>query len=456
MVADILRGDFSGAWGHAKEAARAALRGILDIAKNVGKLILAALAAVWEIMKAAAKAAWHWLRDDVVGAVLKAIRAKITNAKDSITDAAAAIWKGIKSVASKQWDLIVGVVSDAWGRISTFINKIIKGINWVLDKLHIGGQIPLLPGGSDTRQSTPPNQTTGRPPTRAITNATGDNQGMGGPGDEEDGGIWGGIKGFFGDVKGWMTDLWDKLGVGAMLPQPFGGLFGGVSGFLLEKAKDAIMAVIKRWGGDRMEIVELAKSRVGDPYVWGGQAPGGFDCSGLTYWAYMAAGHPINRIPTYGGRQVTSSTMLPADILFYYPNALQRGERVPFGHFKMYIGDGQTVESASGGVQIRPLDSSFAQVRTYLAAGGLAMGPRSGYPAVMHGNEAVIPLDDPRTARKLRAAGLTGEQYVDQRVFNLYVKTEAGGRVDVKRLWADINAIEGRASRASRRGRVRG
>ena len=36
--------------------------------------------------------------------------------------------------------------------------------------------------------------------------------------------------------------------------------------------------------------VQAALSRLGDPYVWGGGAPGGFDCSGLVMWSFQRAG----------------------------------------------------------------------------------------------------------------------------------------------------------------------
>ena len=37
-------------------------------------------------------------------------------------------------------------------------------------------------------------------------------------------------------------------------------------------------------------VVGVAMSQLGTPYVWGGAAPGGFDCSGLVMWAYAQVG----------------------------------------------------------------------------------------------------------------------------------------------------------------------
>lgn len=60
------------------------------------------------------------------------------------------------------------------------------------------------------------------------------------------------------------------------------GLATGASGCLAE----SVRAVSD---GEAARALEAARSRIGDPYVWAGQAPGGFDCSGLILWAYQQA-----------------------------------------------------------------------------------------------------------------------------------------------------------------------
>lgn len=44
------------------------------------------------------------------------------------------------------------------------------------------------------------------------------------------------------------------------------------------------------------QAVSRAQSQVGTPYVWGGNQPGGFDCSGLVQWSY---GLPASNRTTY-------------------------------------------------------------------------------------------------------------------------------------------------------------
>lgn len=42
-------------------------------------------------------------------------------------------------------------------------------------------------------------------------------------------------------------------------------------------------------------MVDSATAMIGQPYHWGGAAPGGFDCSGLVYYAAAGAGLHLPR-----------------------------------------------------------------------------------------------------------------------------------------------------------------
>ena len=91
--------------------------------------------------------------------------------------------------------------------------------------------------------------------------------------------------------------------------------------------------------------VAVAKQYIGTPYVWGGAAPGGFDCSGLVYYAYKQAGYTgwTGRETTYTllekGRRVASANDLkPGDLLF--PHS---------GHVVMYIGNNQIIHAPQTG-----------------------------------------------------------------------------------------------------------
>lgn len=91
--------------------------------------------------------------------------------------------------------------------------------------------------------------------------------------------------------------------------------------------------------------VDAATSALGTPYVWGGTTPGeGFDCSGLTQWAYAQAGVDIPRTADQQavGAQVSADDLAPGDLVVWD------------GHVAMITGDGQMIE-AGDPVQISPV-----------------------------------------------------------------------------------------------------
>lgn len=90
----------------------------------------------------------------------------------------------------------------------------------------------------------------------------------------------------------------------------------------------------------RDRIVDAAHSRLGCPYVWGGNGPNTFDCSGLVKWCYAQVGISIPRttgeLKSYG-TQISVSQALPGDILW------------KSGHVGIYIGNGQYIHAPQTG-----------------------------------------------------------------------------------------------------------
>ena len=100
--------------------------------------------------------------------------------------------------------------------------------------------------------------------------------------------------------------------------------------------------------------VQAALTQVGQPYSWGGAAPGGFDCSGLVMWAFQQAGISLphsSQAMAHGGQPVALSDLQPGDVLTFYSDA---------SHAGLYIGDGLMVHSSTYGVPVRvvPMNSS--------------------------------------------------------------------------------------------------
>jgi cell wall-associated NlpC family hydrolase len=90
--------------------------------------------------------------------------------------------------------------------------------------------------------------------------------------------------------------------------------------------------------------VNFAVGELGTPYVWGGSAPGGFDCSGLVIWAFAQAGR--SGLPHYTGALWSSGTRIssqadlaPGDLVFFHG----------LGHMGIYIGNGQFVHAPHSG-----------------------------------------------------------------------------------------------------------
>jgi len=107
--------------------------------------------------------------------------------------------------------------------------------------------------------------------------------------------------------------------------------------------------------------VAMARRELGVPYVWGGESPAGFDCSGLVQYVYARLGVELPRVAAaqYGaGRHVSQSDLRPGDLVFFDH----------LGHVGIYIGGGMFIHAPHTGtvVQIGSLSGWYAE--TYVGA----------------------------------------------------------------------------------------
>jgi len=98
---------------------------------------------------------------------------------------------------------------------------------------------------------------------------------------------------------------------------------------------------------------------VGKPYVWGASGPDSFDCSGLTMYAWAAAGvalpHQSSQQYGYGTHVSTDLSVLkPGDLLFFYSPTIH--------HVSMYIGNGQMVHAPDSGDVVRVVGVDFGNL----------------------------------------------------------------------------------------------
>jgi cell wall-associated NlpC family hydrolase len=115
--------------------------------------------------------------------------------------------------------------------------------------------------------------------------------------------------------------------------------------------------------------IAAARTKLGDPYLWGGTGPDAYDCSGLTQFAYATAGIALPRVAADQwrvGARVDLSNLLPGDLLFW---ATDPGNPATIHHVAMYLGAGMMIAAPHTGdvVKIEPvyMDGFFGATRPW-------------------------------------------------------------------------------------------
>lgn len=94
--------------------------------------------------------------------------------------------------------------------------------------------------------------------------------------------------------------------------------------------------------GATKRAIDFAIAQLGDPYVYGGTGPNGWDCSGLVMKAFAAAGISLPRVV---GPQMSASRHVSM-------NSLQPGDLVAYGdmsHIGIYLGHGKVIHAPHPG-----------------------------------------------------------------------------------------------------------
>ncbi|MGW1067431.1 C40 family peptidase [Streptomyces aureus] len=156
----------------------------------------------------------------------------------------------------------------------------------------------------------------------------------------------------------------------------------GVLGWIDQYAAAAEGPDLKNVSGKVRTVIDAALSQRGVPYSWGGgnaEGPSygiccspsgksgtmvkGFDCSGLTTYAYAKAGISLPRTAAAQaslGRRIPAglgtSALKPGDLVFY---AYAPGRDSTIYHVGIYAGSGQMINAARPGTLVR-LDSANA------------------------------------------------------------------------------------------------
>jgi cell wall-associated NlpC family hydrolase len=108
------------------------------------------------------------------------------------------------------------------------------------------------------------------------------------------------------------------------------------------------------------KLIALAKSKLGDSYVYAAAGPDHFDCSGFVYYVFKENGITIPRtslLQSKSGDKLIRDSLQKGDILSFDTH-----ERGHINHSGIYLGNGKFIHSSSGkayGVTISELDKGF-------------------------------------------------------------------------------------------------
>ena len=119
-------------------------------------------------------------------------------------------------------------------------------------------------------------------------------------------------------------------------------------------------------------FLKAAESRLGMPYVWGGDGPTDFDCSGLVQWSLAQAGVVMPRVAAeqaLTGPLVPVSEVEPGDLLFYHTDPTAPGY---ISHVAIYLGDGEMVQAPEPGLDVEVVPADFGSE----FAGAVAVYPK--------------------------------------------------------------------------------
>ena len=106
---------------------------------------------------------------------------------------------------------------------------------------------------------------------------------------------------------------------------------------------------------------DIARSMIGVPYVYGGESPKGFDCSGLAQYSFARAGLAIprdSRSQRRTAKRIDLGQARPGDLLFFDTEWNRH-------HVGIYIGANRFVHAPSRGrhVTIDSLDDTYYRRR---------------------------------------------------------------------------------------------
>jgi peptidoglycan DL-endopeptidase CwlO len=102
----------------------------------------------------------------------------------------------------------------------------------------------------------------------------------------------------------------------------------------------------------------MAKHYIGVRYVWGGESPHGFDCSGLVQFVYRKLGVELPRVSYaqwHAGRHISRTQLRPGDLVFFHRH----------GHVGIYVGHGWFLHAPRTGERVHASELSHSWFRRH-------------------------------------------------------------------------------------------
>jgi cell wall-associated NlpC family hydrolase len=107
-------------------------------------------------------------------------------------------------------------------------------------------------------------------------------------------------------------------------------------------------------------FLTAALAQVGKPYVWGGNGPNVFDCSGLVQWSMRQAGITMPRVAVnqaQAGPRVALADLVPGDLLFYHTDPTAP---TYISHVAIYLGKGLMLQAPEPGKDVQIVPAIFS------------------------------------------------------------------------------------------------
>lgn len=171
-VWEVIKFALKAAWDWISEMASAIFTPIAEFFSEVWTGISETAISIWESVKGALSAAWNWIKDKAsaiftpiaqfFSSTWNGIKDTVSSVWTSIKDTLSGVWDGIKDKATKVFSTVWNYIKDGFNSlkdtlggivkgiangiiepIGNAINSVIKGVNWILDKVGSDKQFAL-------------------------------------------------------------------------------------------------------------------------------------------------------------------------------------------------------------------------------------------------------------------------------------------------------------------------